>query len=634
MHRTTLPCGLAARQAVQIRCTLRHIPHVAAYRQERLGVRRQEALHGSPTLCLASARPRAVSTIEGLSERCQGLVGSRGQATQSAANALKVPEIKEELHNLGVNVPSGAKKAELVSLLVDAVNDLLHTNNSAAAHPHASDQAPHQAARAVRPSPGSSSAPRERGQSRSRAPATGMDITWLGTSSGSPTLSRNVSGAAIRTSAGSVWLVDCGEGSARQLERTGKVEAARVTRIFITHLHGDHVYGLPNMVAHVDRSRKDTPFEGTPLHVYGPVGTHDFVLASLETSGIVLSAPVLVTEWVLSHEKAHPARPTGVDGMLHRARAAPNMTGPPSPGARQGRGSGGRSNNSNRLVRNLEEWSESYITASVPRWTVQCERGHVVEARQLLHKVPCWGYVITEPDRTELGALVRSKVEAAGLDPTDSAVMGKLMLGEAVVAPSGRAVAPEDVRVPPLRGRKVVVLGDTHNSTHIEDAAAGADLLVHEATFSRGMELKAAIAGHSTSTMAGRFAARVGARALVLTHFSPRYAALPDNVDGSGLNALLEKQERLQEREVMQLIKEARREFRGEVKAARDFLTIDIPALPLDTPWEQPDPDPAPLRLDYQRLASAGRRDNDSAGGGSRKRGRSQGRPPRAGNRR
>ena len=52
----------------------------------------------------------------------------------------------------------------------------------------------------------------------------------------------------------------------------------------------------------------------------------------------------------------------------------------------------------------------------------------------------------------------------------------------------------------------------------------GADLLSHEATFSRGMAAKARIAKHSTAEMAGRFARQLNAQTLVLTHFSGRYS--------------------------------------------------------------------------------------------------------------
>ncbi len=67
------------------------------------------------------------------------------------------------------------------------------------------------------------------------------------------------------------------------------------------------------------------------------------------------------------------------------------------------------------------------------------------------------------------------------------------------------------------------MLGDTVSSRPIAPLAAGCDVMSHEATFARGMEAKARVAQHSTGWMAGAFAAAVGARSLVLTHFSARY---------------------------------------------------------------------------------------------------------------
>jgi ribonuclease BN (tRNA processing enzyme) len=77
-----------------------------------------------------------------------------------------------------------------------------------------------------------------------------------------------------------------------------------------------------------------------------------------------------------------------------------------------------------------------------------------------------------------------------------------------------------------LLPRRVAILGDTMDSTALAAAAAGADLLSHEATYARGMEAKALRAQHSTAWMAGQFARAVAAKALVLTHFSARYKAL------------------------------------------------------------------------------------------------------------
>lgn len=74
-----------------------------------------------------------------------------------------------------------------------------------------------------------------------------MRITFLGTSAGQPTRTRNVTAQALRFDDGSWWLVDCGEATQHQVREAG-LRAMRCDRILITHLHGDHCWGLPGML--------------------------------------------------------------------------------------------------------------------------------------------------------------------------------------------------------------------------------------------------------------------------------------------------------------------------------------------------------------------------------------------------
>ena len=68
-----------------------------------------------------------------------------------------------------------------------------------------------------------------------------MKLVFLGTSSGVPTLERNVSCLALQTDNKKIWLFDCGEGSQTQFLKA-KLTFPKIERIFITHLHGDHAY--------------------------------------------------------------------------------------------------------------------------------------------------------------------------------------------------------------------------------------------------------------------------------------------------------------------------------------------------------------------------------------------------------
>lgn len=76
-----------------------------------------------------------------------------------------------------------------------------------------------------------------------------MELLFLGTSSGVPTRQRNMSGLALSVENGSGWyLVDCGEATQHRLQRT-PLSAMGLKGIFITHIHGDHCYGLPGLLA-------------------------------------------------------------------------------------------------------------------------------------------------------------------------------------------------------------------------------------------------------------------------------------------------------------------------------------------------------------------------------------------------
>jgi ribonuclease Z len=72
-----------------------------------------------------------------------------------------------------------------------------------------------------------------------------MKLTFLGTSSAVPTQLRNVSSLALSltpyTGGSEVWLFDVGEGTQRQMQHVSHLSPLKVTIIFITHLHGDHV---------------------------------------------------------------------------------------------------------------------------------------------------------------------------------------------------------------------------------------------------------------------------------------------------------------------------------------------------------------------------------------------------------
>lgn len=116
-----------------------------------------------------------------------------------------------------------------------------------------------------------------------------MQITFLGTSSGVPTRSRNVSSIALRLAQrAEIWLFDCGEGTQHQILRSD-LKISQITRIFITHMHGDHIFGLMGLLA-------SAGLAGNPhrIDIYGPPGLEDYLKASGRYSQTHFSYPIKV----------------------------------------------------------------------------------------------------------------------------------------------------------------------------------------------------------------------------------------------------------------------------------------------------------------------------------------------------
>ncbi len=116
-----------------------------------------------------------------------------------------------------------------------------------------------------------------------------MQITFLGTSSGVPTRSRNVSSLAVRLPQRSeVWLFDCGEGTQHQI-LSSEIKISQISRIFITHLHGDHIFGLMGLLASCGLAGN-----ASRIDIYGPTGLNDYLQACSRYSQTHFSYPIKV----------------------------------------------------------------------------------------------------------------------------------------------------------------------------------------------------------------------------------------------------------------------------------------------------------------------------------------------------
>jgi ribonuclease Z len=242
-------------------------------------------------------------------------------------------------------------------------------------------------------------------------------------------------------------MFDCGENTQRQMMQA-KVSFHKRLKVFLTHLHGDHVLGLPGVLqtmALMDRKK--------PVQVYGPVGIKNFLVCTKETLNFGLTFPVEINE--ISQEG---------------------------------------------LVCDEEEYSIVVVKSN--------------------HAVESYAYALIEKPRP--GKFYPKKAMALGVQAGE--LWSKLQRGEEITMPNGRLIKPEDVMGPLRAGRKIVYTGDTRPFNAFAEFAKDADLIIHDCTFDDSLMEKAALDGHSTPSQAATQALAAGAKCLILSHISARYA--------------------------------------------------------------------------------------------------------------
>mmetsp|Transcript_22571 Transcript_22571/g.58788 ORF Transcript_22571/g.58788 Transcript_22571/m.58788 type:complete len:515 (+) Transcript_22571:101-1645(+) len=391
--------------------------------------------------------------------------------------------------------------------------------------------------------------------------ASDLEITFLGTASCVPSVTRGVSCTALRYD-GATYLFDAGEATQVQAQRTTLVKPGKVEAIFVTHLHGDHTFGLPGLLCLCgqDRDASDQPIE-----IFGPEGLRAYVRASLQLTQSRVAAPHVIHELV-----GVPQRPPPGFRPPRGPFVSPKATG-----------------------QSEAAFGEVFEGRNIPRdadgaWTCETRsKALTVRAAPMAHTVPCVGFVVVEPDRP--GALDVDKVapilerniealKAKGIKEPRRLyrVIKEMGADQQFTFPDGAVIRRDDVVGPDKRGRVLVFCGDTADASSLLPLlpARGADVVVHEATNCRvepfdndvteeEVERSSVSHGHSTPQLAGRFAALAGAERLVLNHFSPRYK-------GDASPAALA---------VMAKIEDAARSaFDGEVVAAWDLLNLPVAA--------------------------------------------------------
>jgi ribonuclease Z len=112
-----------------------------------------------------------------------------------------------------------------------------------------------------------------------------MKLTVLGCNSATPHADKAPTAQLLSTTKHH-FLIDCGEGT-QVLLRKAKIKFAHIKHIFISHLHGDHFYGLPGLISTFRLLGREAP-----LHIYGPVGIREAVTLLLKLSNSWTNYPL------------------------------------------------------------------------------------------------------------------------------------------------------------------------------------------------------------------------------------------------------------------------------------------------------------------------------------------------------
>jgi len=281
-----------------------------------------------------------------------------------------------------------------------------------------------------------------------------MKVIFLGTSSGMPTLKRNVSSIAlIFTNKNKLWLWDCGEGTQHQIQKTS-LKVSKLEKIFISHLHGDHLFGLPGLLASRGlRGGKNQK----KVQIFGPEGLDKYLKETLN-----------ITKTYIPYEIEIEIIP-------------PNLSA--------------------GIIWENEEY--------------------IVRYTEVNHNIKTYAYSVEE--KKDRSHFLIDKARRLNISP--GPIYHTLKEGKTVELPDGRIFQGKNFLSKIKKGRKIVFCGDTTYCKNSVRLAKGADLLIHEATFSQQEEDLAKRNFHSTATIAARVAKKAQVEKLIITHISPRYGS-------------------------------------------------------------------------------------------------------------
>lgn len=242
-------------------------------------------------------------------------------------------------------------------------------------------------------------------------------------------------------------LIDCGEGAQFNLSKY-KLKPTKIHTILISHLHGDHVYGLPGLIGSFNLAGRNKP-----ITIVGPVGIKAFLEGVFKTTYVHLNFELVFME--LDHE-----------GL--------------------------------KLIREL---NQVYI-----------------EAFPMKHRVPTYGYKVTEKER-ELNILS----EAISIYKLSIDQIKAIKAGGDFVTEDGEVIPNKELTKEQAKSKSYAYCSDTVYDEELVPIIKNVDLLYHEATYLHDMQHMAEKRKHATAKEAGIIASKATVGKLIIGHYSSRY---------------------------------------------------------------------------------------------------------------
>ena len=369
-------------------------------------------------------------------------------------------------------------------------------------------------------------------------PITNMKLYFLGTGSQKPSKTRNVTSIALILESGHYILFDCGEGTQHQILKS-TLSLSNLDAIFITHLHGDHIFGLPGLLC----SLNDIFNEGE-LTIYGPTGLGEFIRSVLFNKvHCILQYNLIIVEYTGTEFENYIIKGKSRNEGNYNIRNFPVS----HTHGKQGKTYGYIIKQDDQSIK-FKDPKNSGIFDILQRneqFVVEWIKDSTGKEKQNVRSV--------------LGILQSNTIDLIIQDDE---------LGEINIRTDHRYV---DL---PKRGTCVCLIIDSSNSIKAIEALDGleCDILVHESTNAKtsldhdksytDIESVTKSHGHSTPQMAGQLAKLINTKQLVLTHFSARY------IDDDQQNNL----------SIMEEIRQSAIEVFGKpiVITAKDFMEIGI----------------------------------------------------------